>query len=138
VTGAVVVVLAGSMGIARVISSTPDPGGRIDLLTSEWHGGYGSALTGTLTVTDSCVFVLTETGPVDVAWPDGYAAYVVDGEVEIRANDAPMAHQGDQVRAGGGFLPSDNVFLHGSPCADTLVPRAFVIQSSISVEEPAK
>jgi len=105
------------------------------LLTSDWDGGWGSdaLLTATLVRTDDCVYADGEGGPVDVAWPAGYRATLIDGRAVVWHDGREVVREGQTFSAGGGFNTIEGYVLSGRRCADTrdLVP--FQVQSDVQV-----
>jgi len=105
------------------------------LLTSDWDGGSGSdaLLTATLVRTDDCVYADTEAGPVEVAWPAGYRATVLDGSAVVWHDGRAVVREGQTFSAGGGFNPIEGYASSGSPCAETRELVPFQVQSEVQV-----
>ena len=110
-------------------------GTKLDLPTSSWEPGQAAMQAlggGVLRVDpDGCVFLADSR--TYVAWPAGYTAYQTDGgELTLYSEDGDdVAHDGDRVRMGGGYIPVTAESEH--PCLPAIGEEHFAVQSAVRV-----
>ncbi len=73
------------------------------------QGGYPDALLeGVLEVRSGCVSISVREGVWLALWPEGYAARLADGQLEVADGDGQLVgREGEQIRVGGGEAPSE-------------------------------
>jgi hypothetical protein len=72
------------------------------------QGAYPDALLeGVLEVRSGCVSISAREGVWLALWPEGYAARIADGQLEVEDGDGQLVgREGEQIRVGGGEAPS--------------------------------
>ncbi len=139
-------IAACGFGVVSLVASDDHglSGTTVRLPESAWApgaGGDAAAISGVVRLdTDHCVYLEAgqdgaAPGKSWVVWPAGYKAAREGSHLTIYdAGGAVVAHDGDQVRRGGGAAPAGS--FSGEPCLPT-TGEVFVIQSSVEVLSPA-
>jgi hypothetical protein len=116
------------------------PGQSVPLLTSSWkpgNGGDGALISGVLQLgQDGCVHLLGQDGSqLTAVWPAEFTARSSDdGSLTLYdPNDDVVAHDGDELRMGGGFTSPGPY--RGHQCVPTSGQLALV-QSTVTVVSP--